>query len=281
MTSISGQSEQRAIFIRMQMEGLGADVELCDIGKQTLSDDSIIKLPPVLFVTPGNAKTPFMHFTDLKFCFEAMEESVEEILENKDTFLNNINFTCISDSYYSYYYFIEIIDYKPDLHSGIFGGSVLFVLDTSQWQILIQDIMNLVASVTNEERKLYETLDFGEYRADIGAIKLLSDSKEKILMKRWRYLTLLLHGWRRCEMVIPAKVTGKFSIRLVPKMKPAKVNRVCLTKFSPNHFENSVLLLPIRSSDDMAYSQNEKINLVNYMDGIKLLRAYILELCSL
>ncbi|EJW73404.1 hypothetical protein WUBG_15692 [Wuchereria bancrofti] len=56
--------------------------------------------------------------------------------------------------------------------------------------------MNLVAPVTNEERKLYETLDFDveEYRADIGAIKLLSDSKEKILMKRWRYSTLSLHG---------------------------------------------------------------------------------------
>ncbi|VDO17743.1 unnamed protein product, partial [Brugia timori] len=102
---------------------------------------------------------------------------------------------------------------------------VISQLTDVEGNILIQDIMNLVAPVTNEERKLYETLDFGEYRADIGAIKLLSDSKEKILMKRWRYLTLSLHGWRRCEMVIPAKVTGKFSIRLVPKMKPAKVNR--------------------------------------------------------
>uniref|UniRef100_A0A1I8EQK6 Peptidase M20 dimerisation domain-containing protein n=1 Tax=Wuchereria bancrofti TaxID=6293 RepID=A0A1I8EQK6_WUCBA len=36
---------------------------------------------------------------------------------------------------------------------------------------------------------------------------------------------------------------------------------------------SSVLLLPIGSSDDMAHSQNERINLVNYMDGIKLLGA--------
>ncbi|VIO87242.1 Uncharacterized protein BM_BM7073 [Brugia malayi] len=282
-----------SLFISEQMEGLGANVELCDIGKQTLSDGSIIKFPPVLFGTPGNdkakktllidghlniqpaekleiqnlsggelcecgstddkgpvvawinaletlykseipirvnIKTPFMHSTDLKFCFEAMEESgslgLEEILENKDTFLNNFNFTCISDSYWlgktkpciSY-------DLRPDLHSGIFGGSVYEPMADLVWvisqltdvegNILIQDIMNLVTPVTNEERKLYETLDFGviriiychcgmrlnhflivqeEYRADIGAIKLLSDSKEKILMKRWRYLTLSLHG---------------------------------------------------------------------------------------
>uniref|UniRef100_A0A0R3S2Q8 M20_dimer domain-containing protein n=1 Tax=Elaeophora elaphi TaxID=1147741 RepID=A0A0R3S2Q8_9BILA len=44
---------------------------------------------------------------------------------------------------------------------------------------------------------------------------------------------------------------------------------------------SSVLLLPIGSSDDMAHSQNEKINLVNYMEGIKLLGAYILELCNI
>lgn len=36
------------------MEKLGAKVELCDIGEQTLSDGSKINLPPVLFGTLGN-----------------------------------------------------------------------------------------------------------------------------------------------------------------------------------------------------------------------------------
>ncbi|EJW78124.1 CNDP dipeptidase 2 [Wuchereria bancrofti] len=168
--------------------------------------------------------------------------------------------------------------------------------------------MNLVAPVTNEERKLYETLDFDveEYRADIGAIKLLSDSKEKILMKRWRYSTLSLHGivgassGEDAKTVIPAKVTGKFSIRFVPNMKPVEVDSLVLQHLNalwktrvygiaPDYIRegdsipvttifqemtrSSVLLLPIGSSDDMAHSQNERINLVNYMDGIKLLGA--------
>ncbi|EJW70063.1 hypothetical protein WUBG_19032, partial [Wuchereria bancrofti] len=44
--------------------------------------------------------TPFVHYYD----FEAMEKSdslgLEEILAKKNTFLNNVNFTCISDSYW-------------------------------------------------------------------------------------------------------------------------------------------------------------------------------------
>ncbi|KAL3982612.1 Cys-Gly metallodipeptidase DUG1 [Acanthocheilonema viteae] len=444
--SVSGQPERRADVVRMvqwtkmQMEGLGAKVELCETGKQTLSNGSIISLPPVLFGTFGNDKAkktlliyghldvqpaenldgwntePFSLVekngklfgrgstddkgpvvawinaldtlrkceipipVNIKFCFEAMEESgslgLEEILEKKkDTFLNDINFTCISDSYWlgrtkpciSYglrglcYYFIEITGCKQDLHSGVFGGSIYEPMSDLIWimsqltdvdgSIMIESIMDLVAPVTDEEKKLYETLDFDmeEYRADIGAIKLLSDSKEKLLMNRWRYPTLSLHGiigassGEDAKTVIPAKVIGKFSIRLVPNMEPAKVDSLVIhhlnslwkTRGSPNCFEvkplhsgvywlsdfkdphyqcaaraiqkvygvepdyireggsipvtitfqkltrSSVLLLPIGSSDDMAHSQNEKINLVNYIQGIKLLGTYILELCNL
>ncbi|PIO69053.1 hypothetical protein TELCIR_09140 [Teladorsagia circumcincta] len=40
----------------------------------------------------------------------------------------------------------------------------------------------------------------------------------------------------------------------------------------------SVLLLPLGAADDMAHSQNEKINKVNYVQGVKTLLAYLLEL---
>lgn len=43
----------------------------------------------------------------------------------------------------------------------------------------------------------------------------------------------------------------------------------------------NVLLLPIGASDDMAHSQNEKMNLRNYMLGTQLLGAYLLELSTL
>lgn len=40
----------------------------------------------------------------------------------------------------------------------------------------------------------------------------------------------------------------------------------------------SVVLLPMGASDDGAHSQNEKIDRKNYIDGIKLLGTYIVEL---
>ena len=42
--------------------------------------------------------------------------------------------------------------------------------------------------------------------------------------------------------------------------------------------QKSVMLLPIGASDDMAHSQNEKINITNYIDGTKVLALYLLEL---
>lgn len=39
-----------------------------------------------------------------------------------------------------------------------------------------------------------------------------------------------------------------------------------------------VLLLPMGSSDDGAHSQNEKINVRNFIEGIKVMAAYLHEL---
>ncbi|KHN71653.1 Cytosolic non-specific dipeptidase, partial [Toxocara canis] len=41
---------------------------------------------------------------------------------------------------------------------------------------------------------------------------------------------------------------------------------------------NNVMLLPMGAGDDMAHSQNEKINVTNYIAGTKMLAAYLLEL---
>ena len=43
----------------------------------------------------------------------------------------------------------------------------------------------------------------------------------------------------------------------------------------------NVILLPLGSSDDGAHSQNEKINVRNYVEGTKLLGAYLYELAQL
>ena len=55
--------------------------------------------------------------------------------------------------------------------------------------------------------------------------------KEQILMHRWRYPSLSLHGIEGAfsdggaKTVIPRKVIGKFSIRLVPDMDPEVVEK--------------------------------------------------------
>lgn len=41
------------------------------------------------------------------------------------------------------------------------------------------------------------------------------------------------------------------------------------------------MLLPIGACDDMAHSQNEKINVSNFINGIKTFVAYLLELGSI
>lgn len=80
---------------------------------------------------------------NVKFCFEGMEESgsegLDECLETlKSTFLADIDYVCISDNYWlgkkkpciTYglrgivYYAVEVTCAGGDLHSGVFGGSV-------------------------------------------------------------------------------------------------------------------------------------------------------------
>uniref|UniRef100_A0A3B4FPZ2 Cytosolic non-specific dipeptidase n=1 Tax=Pundamilia nyererei TaxID=303518 RepID=A0A3B4FPZ2_9CICH len=81
---------------------------------------------------------------NIKFCFEGMEESGSEGLDDlvfsrKDTFFKDVDYVCISDNYWlgknkpciTYglrgicYFFIEVKScWIIDLHSGVFGGSV-------------------------------------------------------------------------------------------------------------------------------------------------------------
>lgn len=80
---------------------------------------------------------------NIKFVFEGMEESGSEGLDEllfseKDKFLKNVDFICISDNYWlgtnkpciTYglrgicYFYIEVECAAKDLHSGVFGGTV-------------------------------------------------------------------------------------------------------------------------------------------------------------
>jgi len=226
--------------------------------------------------------------------------------------------------------------------------AIMGSLVDSHGKILVPGISDEVAELTKAEEALYAPIDFDpeEYRGDIGADKLIHKTKQDILMARWRYPSLSLHGIEGAfsgsgaKTVIPRKVNGKFSIRLVPDMKPETVEKLVIKHIkkvhkdsgSPNKLSvtmghggkpwvsdfndpnyvagrnavktvfgvepdltreggsipitltfqeatgKNVMLLPIGASDDGAHSQNEKINKYNYIQGIKLLGAYMDEI---
>uniref|UniRef100_A0A2I2ZBB5 Carnosine dipeptidase 2 n=1 Tax=Gorilla gorilla gorilla TaxID=9595 RepID=A0A2I2ZBB5_GORGO len=360
--SVSAWPEKRGEIRRMMevaaadVKQLGGSVELVDIGKQT-------EIP-----------------VNVRFCLEGMEESGSEgldelIFARKDTFFKDVDYVCISDNYWlgkkkpciTYglrgicYFFIEVECSNKDLHSGVYGGSVheamtdLILLMGSlvdkRGNILIPGINEAVATVTEEEHKLYNDIDFDieEFAKDVGAQILLHSNKKDILMHRWRYPSLSLHGIEGAfsgsgaKTVIPRKVVGKFSIRLVPNMTPEVVSEQVTSyltkKFaelrSPNEFKvymghggkpwvsdfshphylagrramktvfgvepdltreggsipvtltfqeatgKNVMLLPVGSADDGAHSQNEKLNRHNYIEGTKMLAAYLYEVSQL
>lgn len=318
---------------------------------------------------------------NIKMCLEGMEEAGSEgldelIFAEATKFFGDVDYFCISDNYWlgkkkpciTYglrgicYFMCEIEGSTKDLHSGVFGGTVhepmidlshIFAsLVDSHGHIQIPGISELVRPLTDAETQLYKPIDFDpeEFRQETGAVgKLIHDSKEQLLMHRWRYPSLSIHGVEGafygsgCKTVIPRKVTGKFSIRLVPDMTPddvtskvkehvegvfAKLNspnklrvfnehggKPFLSDIShPNYVAGAraikavygvepdftreggsipvavsfqvatgknVMLLPIGRSDDGAHSQNEKLDRLNYINGIKLLGAYFTELSKL
>lgn len=320
---------------------------------------------------------------NFKFCFEGMEESGSEgldkmLMERQNTkFMQEVDFCCISDNYWlgknkpclTYglrgvcYFFIEVECATKDLHSGVFGGTVNEGMVDLIWmmnqlvdedgKILVEGLMDSVAPLTPEEEAKYVNIDFDpeEYRKDMGAPGRLMHGadKAKTLMARWRYPSLSLHGIQGAfadpgaKTVIPRKVTGKFSIRIVPNQTPELVekivvaycNKVWAKRNSPNKMVASlfhggrcwlsdpdhpnfvagsratqmvygvepdltreggsipvtltlqeatgknVILLPMGAADDGAHSQNEKIDIRNYIEGTKLLGAYAYELGQL
>jgi len=100
--------------------------------------------------------------------------------------------------------------------------------------ILVPGIYDSVQPLSEEESKLYSAIDFDveAYQKDIGSDGLLHQVKEDILMHRWRYPSLSIHGVQGAfsgdgaKTVIPSKVIGKFSIRIVPNQEPADIEKL-------------------------------------------------------
>ena len=131
-----------------------------------------------------------------------------------------------------------------DLHSGVFGGTVfeamtdlVYLLGTlvdMNGRIQIPGVYNEVAPLLANENEIYSKIEFdvNAYREDIQANKLLhKEDKTQLLMHRWRYPSLSIHGIEGAfyepgqKTVIPRKVIGKFSIRIVPDQTPEQIEK--------------------------------------------------------
>ena len=167
------------------------------------------------------------------------------------------DFFCISDNYWigktkpclTYglrgmaYFQLTVDGCRQDLHSGVVGGTVheamtdlvklMGSLVDSNGEILVNGVMDSVKPVTPEEEALYDGLDFdlAEFKEEQGA-NLIQNDKKSLLMARWRYPTLSLHGiegafsGKGAKTVIPAKVIGKFSMRLVPDQDSKQIEKL-------------------------------------------------------
>ncbi|KAG8442261.1 hypothetical protein GDO86_011167 [Hymenochirus boettgeri] len=197
---------------------------------------------------------------NIKFIIEGVEETgsqgLEDLIKGNSSFFSDVDYIVISDNVrlsrkpaLTYgtrgdaYFFVEVQSGTKDLHSGTFGGIIhesmrdlvylLANLVDSSGHILIPGIYDDVSPLTEEERKLYDDIDFDleEHQNNSGVNTFLYSTKEEILQHLWRYPCLSIHGIEGAfsgygsKTVIPGKVIGKFSIRLVPDMKIPVVNK--------------------------------------------------------
>jgi Cys-Gly metallodipeptidase DUG1 len=200
---------------------------------------------------------------NLVCCFEGMEESGSEGLDElvrreslKGGYFDGVECVCISDNYWlntrtpvlTYglrglsYYKVSVSGPTRDLHSGVFGRTVhepmtdlislLGTLVTPDGKILIKGVEEMIAEPDEEEKAIYAALDYSisDVEQSAGAAIALSDDKVAVLMGRMRQPSLSIHGIEGAfsaagaKTVIPAKVSGKFSIRLVPPQTPENVD---------------------------------------------------------
>ncbi|XP_039592805.1 beta-Ala-His dipeptidase [Polypterus senegalus] len=223
---------------------------------------------------------------NVKYFIEGMEEvgspGLDEMVEKlKDSFFGDVDYIIVSDCGWlstkpavtygtrgNCYFLAEVKGPKLDLHSGVYGGTVIEpmtdligLLDTlidARGRILIPGINEAVAPLTEEERKMYEETEFDlqKYKNNTGVERLMYDTKVDILSHRWRYPTLSIHGIEGAfsasgtKTVIPAKVVAKFSIRQVPNMDPKIVetqvtdylNSMFALRKSPNTLKISMVI---------------------------------------
>jgi len=209
---------------------------------------------------------------NLKMCFEGMEESGSEgldevIMSESIGYFAGTDAVCISDNYWlgktkpclTYglrglcYFSLTIKGPAADLHSGVFGGTVhepmtdlvalMGRLVEPSGHIIVPGVYDDVAEFTAEESLLYDKLDYtmDDFKASVGSMTNIHPTPKETLMHRWRHPSLSLHGIEGAfynpgaKTVIPSKVSGKFSIRTVPDQDLKRIT-LCVQKHLESEF---------------------------------------------
>ncbi|KZP12927.1 CNDP dipeptidase [Athelia psychrophila] len=210
---------------------------------------------------------------------EGLDELIEsETKKGKGSYFDGVDCVCISDNYWlntrtpavTYglrgltYFKINIHGPGRDLHSGVFGGTVhepmtdlikiMSRLVDPDGTILIPGVREMVGEPDEEEKLIYEGLDYNisDIEESAGSKTAISSDKATVLMGRMRFPSLSLHGIEGAfhgvgaKTVIPAKVAGKFSIRLVPPQTPENVNPLIISyiesEFAKLNSKNTLVL---------------------------------------
>ncbi|ODM91535.1 Cytosolic non-specific dipeptidase [Orchesella cincta] len=183
---------------------------------------------------------------NIKIVFECMEEVGSEGLEEmlislKDTFLKDVDVVTISDNYWigtqtpclTYglrglsYFSVEVECGTKDLHSGVFGGAVHEALPDLIW--LLDQLVDVKGTI-QIPGVMDDVLKLTEERAD-STTTLISIPKPSKTRLEFGACPLL-HGIEGAfsdpgaKTVIPRKVIGKFSIRLVANQEPDKIGKI-------------------------------------------------------
>lgn len=238
---------------------------------------------------------------NLKLCLEGMEESnsecLSDLLEREaagDGFLSDIDYVVVSDNYWltpgkpclTYglrglaTFQCEVRAGSKTLHSGQFGGCVAEPMT---------DVVQLLAAVSQgghdeiaipscrradcmeispEELSNYKgiTFDVENFRKEAGNVpRLVGENATGVLMNRWRFPSLSIHGIEGgysgggFKTVIAGSANGKFSIRLVPGQDAREVEEV-VTGLLKQKFEDmgSGNELTVTSSSSDAWMADAK-----------------------
>jgi acetylornithine deacetylase/succinyl-diaminopimelate desuccinylase-like protein len=139
---------------------------------------------------------------------------------------------------------ITVTGPRQDMHSGAFGGTLenpgnamARIIDTlkdpATHRVTIPGFYDDVRPLTEDERAKMRALPFEEekYREMMGTPALVGETGFSTLERRWARPTLDVNGLfggftgEGASTIIPAKMSAKVSMRIVPDQDPERISR--------------------------------------------------------